>query len=62
MTPSIWEFDVGVTTEDLLKEGVLVAQWRRVEVESASYNDASLTAVLMATAGGAYVTEILVRI
>jgi hypothetical protein len=55
-----WEFDVGVTTHDLLKEGVVVAKWIRVYVWSEDAMDAHLLACQIAGCHG-YVTEIRYR-
>lgn len=59
---SAWEFDVAVSTHDLLKRGVTVANWRRVEVLAESYSEASLTALGMACGPGETMpTDILWR-
>lgn len=29
---TVWEFDVGITTHDLLKTGVLVDQWINMRI------------------------------
>lgn len=42
-----WEFDVGVTTHELLQHGVTVAQWVRVQVLAASWLEASELAIQM---------------
>lgn len=55
-----WEFDVGVTTHDLLKAGQTVAQWVRVVVWSDDVMDASVTAGQIVGCHG-YVTAILYR-
>jgi hypothetical protein len=57
----VWEFDVAVSTHDLVKAGVLVADWREVSICSDSYADASLGALQMAAADGAMPTDILWR-
>lgn len=48
----IFEFDVGVSTHDLLRSGVIVRHYVRVQVWSESYTDARLTACQMAACGG----------
>lgn len=56
-----WDFDVGVSTHDWLKRGVLVVAYSRVTVRAASYAAASLTAYAMAAGRGFEVTELLWR-
>lgn len=58
---TVWEFDVAVSTYDLVKVGVLVADWRRVSIASGSYSDASLGALEMACVDGAMPTDLLWR-
>jgi len=58
---AIYEFDVGITTHELLQEGVLVAQWILVQVEAPSWVDASCLAIQFAGCHG-YATECLTRI
>ena len=59
----MWEFDVAVSTHDLLRRGVVVADYRRVVIEAESYEDASLTAYGMAAGpDGAVITDLLLRI
>jgi len=56
----IYEFDVGITTHDLLKGGAVVDTWINVQVE----NDCPVDAALMASQMGAchgYVTACLDR-
>lgn len=55
-----WEFDVGVTTHDLLKKGVCVAQWVRVVVWAESAMEAHVIAGQIVGCHG-YVTEIRYR-
>lgn len=58
---TVWEFDVGITTHDLLKVGVLVDQWLNVRVAADSYLDASRIAIQMGMCHG-YATECLIRL
>jgi hypothetical protein len=58
----IFEFDVEVSTHDLLRLGILVADQRRVTVLGSDYSDASLAAYAMACVDGAVVTGLWVRI
>lgn len=59
---TVWEFDIAVSTHDLLRRGVTVADYRRVTVEADDYSDASLTAYAMAAGpDDAMVTDILWR-
>lgn len=58
---AVYEFDVGITTHELLQEGVLVAQWIPVQVEAPSWVDASLLAIQIAGCHG-YTTECLTRL
>lgn len=59
---TVWEFDVAVSTHDLLKRGVTVADYRRVTVLADDYPDASLTAYAMASGpDDVVVTDLLVR-
>lgn len=53
-----WEFDVDVSTHDLLKRGVTVADRRRVTVEADDYLEASLLAYGLAAVDGVQVTDI----
>lgn len=53
-----WEFDVDVSTHDLLKQGVTVADRRRVEVIASGYLDASLLACQLACVDGALPTDV----
>lgn len=57
---SVWEFDVGVTTHEQLRRGVLVDHYVLVRVEAPSYLEASLTAIQMAWCVG-YATVCLLR-
>ena len=52
-----WEFDVGVTTHDLLREGVTVRHYTRVTVVAEHYTVARLTACQVAACGGWMPTE-----
>lgn len=54
---SEWEFDVDVSTHNLLRLGVLVADRRRVTVEASDYADASLLAYALAAVDDALVTD-----
>jgi hypothetical protein len=56
-----WEFDVAVSTHDLLQCGISVADYRRVTVEADGYMDASLMALQLAAADGAMPTDLLYR-
>ena len=58
---SEWEFDVGVTTHDLLKESVVVRHYTRVSVSAATYVEARLLACQVAACGGWMPTEALLR-
>lgn len=53
-----WQFDVGVTTHELLQQGVTVAQWTRVQVTAPSYLEASEIAIQMGGIVG-YATDCL---
>lgn len=55
----VLEYEVGVTTHELLSRGVLVDQWVRVRVEAPNAWAGALTACQMAycVGDGAYVTE-----
>lgn len=61
----VWEYDVGLTTHALLREGVCVAWWTLVRVAAASEIEASRTAILLAWTGRPvqdhYVTACLLR-
>ncbi len=57
---SVWEFDVGVTTHELLQKGVTVAQWVRVHVWSDDAIEAHIIAGQIVGCHG-YVTEIRYR-
>lgn len=64
---SVAEFDVAVSTHDLLKEGVCVAQYVRVYVlvdDETSALAASLTALQLASCSGDHVvaTDLLWRL
>lgn len=52
---------MGVSTHDLLREGVPVADWRRVTVAAGSYGEAALVACQLAAADGAMPTDVLLR-
>jgi hypothetical protein len=58
---TVWEFDVGVTTQELLKQGVIVDHYVLVQVAADSYLEASQLAIQMAGVVG-YATECLIRI
>lgn len=58
---TVWEFDVGVATHELLQQGVLVDHYVLVRVAADSYLEASLLAIQMAGVVG-YATECLLRI
>lgn len=58
----VWEFDVGVSNHDLLKEGVIVRHYTRVSVAAESYTEARLVACQLAAAGGWMPTEALLRV
>jgi hypothetical protein len=65
MTPTlqVFTFDVGVTTHDLLKRGVTVHHYRRVDVAAEDHTEAAVIACQMAgIAQDFYVTDCLVRI
>ncbi|MBK1785126.1 hypothetical protein [Prauserella cavernicola] len=55
-TEMTWEFDVGVTTHELLQQGVTVAQWARVDVAASSYLEAAQLAIQMGGVVG-YATD-----
>lgn len=57
-----WEFDVGVSTHDLLRRGVTVRHYTRVSVVASSYVEAQLTACQLAACGGWMPTEALLRV
>lgn len=57
-TTSEWEFDVGVTTHELLQLGVTVAQWVRVHVAADSHLEAAEIAIQMGGIVG-YATDCL---
>lgn len=61
-TTTEWEFDVGVSTHDWLKEGVTVHHYTRVQVAADDHQTASLIALEMAAAGGWMPTMLLDRI
>jgi hypothetical protein len=59
----VWEFDVGVSTHELLRAGVLVHHYRRVRVAAASVGEAELLACqLAAHPSGVMPTEALLRV
>jgi hypothetical protein len=58
----VFNFDVGVTTHDLLKQGVTVDHYRRVVVAAEDYTETAVIACQMAgIAQDLYVTDCLVR-
>lgn len=57
-----WEFDVGVSTHDLLKEGVTVRHYTRVNVAAETHAEARLIACQLAACGGWMPTEALLRV
>lgn len=57
-----WEFDVGVSTHDLLKNGIVVHHWTLVHVAAPNHLEARLIACQMAAAGGWMPTDVLTRI
>lgn len=61
---TIFSFDVGVTTHDKLKQGIIVDHYRRVVVaqDDDDHTAASLTAIQMAGVHDFYVTDCLTRI
>lgn len=54
----VYQFDIGVSTHDLLSKGILVDHYVRVELEAPSYYDASLLAIQMGFVVG-YATELI---
>lgn len=54
----VWNFDLSVTTHDLLKEGVIVERWIHIIIWAETWLEASLLAIHMAWRHG-YVTECL---
>ena len=57
-----YAFDVGVSTHDLLKRGVVVLMYFRVIILASSYQEAELTAYYMVTGSTPYeITELLFR-
>lgn len=59
---SVWEFDVGVSNHDLLKDGVTVRHYTRVTVAAETYTEARLVACQLAACGGWMPTEALARV
>lgn len=59
---SVWEFDVGVSTHDLLKQGVIVRHYTRVSVDAETYTEARQVACQLAACGGWMPTEALPRV
>lgn len=57
-----YEFDVGVSTHDWLRVGVMIHHWTVVEVVAASRNEAALVAAQVASCGGWMPTATLDRI
>lgn len=57
-----WEFDVGVSTHQLLRAGVVVHHYRTVTVLADDYREASLAAYCLAAADGVQITELLWRL
>lgn len=58
----VWEFDVGVSTHDLLKLGITVHHYTRVQVAEDDHRTAGLIALEMAACGGLMPTALLDRI
>lgn len=55
-----WEFDIALSTHELLKQGTTTAEYRHIIVLSDTYLDASLTAYAIASREDtAVVTDIL---
>ena len=48
----VWEFDVGVSTHDLLRIGCIVHHYTRVEVAARTLAEAQDTAAALAACGG----------
>ena len=57
-----WEFDVGVSTHDLLKQGVTVRHFTRVTVSASTHAEARCVAAQMAACGGWMPTLTLDRV
>lgn len=57
-----WEFDVGVSTHDLLKTGVCVNHWTLVQVTASTHLEAQLIACQMAAVGGHPPADVITRI
>lgn len=49
---SVYEFDVAVSTHDLLRQGITEAHYVRAWVEADTHNEASIVACQMATIAG----------
>lgn len=58
----VWEFDVGVSTHDLLKCGVIIRHFTRVIVSAPTHIEGQCIATQMAACGGWMPTLILDRI
>lgn len=62
-TGEVWEFDIGVSTHDLLKEAITVHHYTRVTVAwEGSFEEAQDIACGMASCGGWMPTVALVRL
>lgn len=48
----VWEFDVGVSTHDLLRVGCVIHHWTRVDVVASTFAEAQDIAAAMAACGG----------
>lgn len=58
-----WEFDVDVSTHDLLRRGIVVADRRRVHVVANDYLEAALAACQLASSvDDAFATDVWLRI
>lgn len=57
----IWEFDIALTTHDLLKRGVLAHRWTTVRVHASTFEEGRLVATQIVSCHG-YVTDALLKI
>lgn len=55
----VWSFYAGVSTHDLLRQGVTVRHYTRVTVAASTFAEAQDTAACMAACGGWMPTELI---
>lgn len=55
----VWSFYVGVSTHDLLRQGIVVRHYTKVTVAASTYAEAQDTAAAMAACGGWMPTELI---